>query len=173
MKIAVMGARAVGCYYGGMLARAGHDVTLIARPQHVEAIARDGLRMETQTFDERVRLGASTDASGAKGAQLVLFCVKSTDTPEAGRQLHGQLAPGALVLSPQNGVDNADRLREVVASDVAAGVVYVATEMAGPGHVRHHGRGDLVIEPSATSDAVAQVLIAAGVPNHRLAQRAR
>ena len=56
LKVAVMGAGAVGCYFGGMLARAGHDVTLIARPQHVEAILRDGLRMETRTFDERVRI---------------------------------------------------------------------------------------------------------------------
>jgi 2-dehydropantoate 2-reductase len=51
MKIAVMGAGAVGSYYGGMLARAGHDMVLIGRPQHVEAIERHGLRLETQTFD--------------------------------------------------------------------------------------------------------------------------
>ena len=52
MTVAVMGAGAVGCYYGGMLARAGHEVVLIARPAHVQAIAQDGLRMETTTFDE-------------------------------------------------------------------------------------------------------------------------
>jgi 2-dehydropantoate 2-reductase len=75
------------------------------------------------------------------------------------------LPPGALLLTLQNGVDNADRLRTVVAPhEVAAAVVYVATEMAGPGHVKHNGRGELVIEPSSTSEAVAQALIAAGVP---------
>ena len=63
LKIAVMGAGAVGCYYGGMLARAGHDVVLIARPQHVQAIASAGLRLQTQTFDEQVHLQASLDAS--------------------------------------------------------------------------------------------------------------
>jgi 2-dehydropantoate 2-reductase len=61
-------------------------------------------------------------------------------------------------------VDNADRLRTVVPQEVAAAVVYVATEMAGPGHVRHHGRGELVIEPSSTSVQVAEMFAAASVP---------
>ena len=165
LKVAVMGAGAVGSYYGGMLARAGHKVVFIARPQHVQAIARDGLRMETQTFDEHVSLAASTDPDAVQGAKLVLFCVKSTDTEAAGALIRPHLPADALVLCLQNGVDNADRLRTVLPQHaVAAAVVYVATEMAGPGHVRHHGRGELVIEPSRTSEAVAQAFIAAGVP---------
>ena len=165
IKVAVMGAGAVGCYYGGMLARAGHEVVLIARPQHVEAIARDGLRLQTTTFDEQVRLSASIDPAAVQGAQLVLFCVKSPDTEAAGALLRPHLAPDALLLCLQNGVDNADRLRSVLPRHaVAAAVVYVATEMAGPGHVRHHGRGELVIEPSGASEAVTQAFIAAGVP---------
>lgn len=165
LKVAVMGAGAVGCYFGGMLARAGHDVTFIARPQHVEAIARDGLRLETKTFDERVRLNAVTGAEGARDADLVLFCVKSMDTEAAGRQLKPMLRPDTLVLCLQNGVDNAERLRGVLPEHaVAAAVVYVATEMAGPGHLKHHGRGELVIEPSATAERVAQALRDAGVP---------
>jgi 2-dehydropantoate 2-reductase len=164
-KVAVMGAGAVGCYFGGMLARAGHDVVLIARPDHVQAIQRDGLRLDTQAFDERVRLGASTDASAVQGASLVLFCVKSTDTESAGAQLMPHLPTDTLVLCLQNGVENAERLRGVLPQhQIAAAVVYVATEMAGAGHVRHHGRGELVIEPSRDSTAVAQALIAAGVP---------
>ena len=169
LKVAVMGAGAVGCYYGGMLARAGHEVVLIARPQHVEAMARNGLRMETQTFDEPVHLAASTHASAVQGAALVLFCVKSTDTESAGALIRPHLKADALVLCLQNGVDNADRLRGVLPQHaVAAAVVYVATEMAGPGHVKHHGRGELVIEPSSTaglsSEAVALALAAAGMP---------
>ncbi len=165
IKVAVMGAGAVGCYYGGMLARAGHQVVLIARPQHVEAIARDGLRMETKTFDEHVRLAASSEPSAVQGANVVLFCVKSTDTESAGALIRPHLPADALVLCLQNGVDNADRLRTVLPQHaVAAAVVYVATEMAGPGHVKHHGRGELVIEPANASEAVAQALIAAGVP---------
>ncbi|MEO7106658.1 MAG: 2-dehydropantoate 2-reductase, partial [Rhodoferax sp.] len=59
LTVAVMGAGAVGCYFGGMLARAGHRVTLIARPAHVQAIEQNGLRMEAKTFDEHVRVAAS------------------------------------------------------------------------------------------------------------------
>jgi 2-dehydropantoate 2-reductase len=162
MKIAVMGAGAVGCYYGGMLARAGHNVVLIGRPQHVEAIERQGL--ETQTFDEYVCLPASTEGSAVQDAQLVLFCVKSTDTESGAAAIKPHLAPDALVLSLQNGVENAGRLRALLSQEVAAAVVYIGTEMAGPGHVEHHGRGELVIEPSKASDDVAHALIAAGVP---------
>ena len=106
LKIAVMGAGSVGCYYGGMLARAGHEVVLIARPQHVEAVPRDGLRIETKTFDERVRLAASTDAAAVQGAELVLFCVKSTDTES--RRRADAAAPGARRAGP----DPAERRRQ-------------------------------------------------------------
>ncbi|BEP71719.1 MULTISPECIES: ketopantoate reductase family protein [unclassified Variovorax] len=164
MKVAVMGAGAVGCYYGAMLARAGHEVVLIGRPSHVEAVRANGLRLETKAFDEQVRLDASTEAGAVQGADLVLFCVKSTDTESAAAQIQPHLAPGVLVLTLQNGVDNDARVRAALPShDVAAAVVYVATEMAGPGHVKHHGRGELVIAPSRRSDEVAQALIAAGV----------
>lgn len=165
MKVAVMGAGAVGCYYGAMLARAGHEVVLIGRPSHVEAIRANGLRLETKTFDEQVKLGASTQADAVRGADLVLFCVKSTDTESAAAEIEPHLLPGALVLTLQNGVDNDERVRSVLpSSEVAAAVVYVATEMAGPGHVKHHGRGELVIAPSRSSEQVAQQLATAGVP---------
>jgi 2-dehydropantoate 2-reductase len=154
----------VGCFYGGMLARAGHDVVLIGRPRHVEAIEHQGLRLETQSFDEHVRVAASTEGSAVQGAQLVLFCVKSTDTESAAAAIGPHLAPDALVLSLQNGVENAEQLRTLLPQEVAAAVVYIGTEMAGPGHVRHHGRGELVIGPSETSDDVARALIGAGVP---------
>jgi len=164
MKVVVMGAGAVGCYYGGLLARAGHEVVLIGRQPHVAAIQRNGLRVQTAAFDEQVNVHASTDVNAAQDAQLVLFCVKSPDTESAGSQLASWLAPDSLVLCLQNGVDNADRLRTVLPStqQVAAAVVYVATEMAGPGHVRHHGRGELVIEPTPGSAEAARVLGEAG-----------
>ena len=160
-----MGAGAVGCYYGGMLARAGHDVTLIGRPNHVDAIQRDGLLLDTQSFKEQVRLQASTEPSAVAGATLVLFCVKSTDTESAAAAIRPHLLPGALVLSLQNGVDNAVRLQAALpAQEVAASVVYVATEMPGPGHVKHNGRGELVIAASTTTADAAALLVAAGVP---------
>jgi len=165
LKVAVMGAGAVGCYFGGMLARAGHDVMLIARPQHVEAILRDGLHMDTKTFDEHVKLNATTEARGVEGADVVLFCVKSNDTESAGEQIRPLLGERTLVLCLQNGVDNDQRLRQVLPGHpVAAAVVYVGAEMAGPGHVKHHGRGELVIEPSRLSEQLARALVAAGVP---------
>ncbi len=164
LRVAVMGAGAVGCYFGGMLARAGHDVVLIGRPEHVRAIEAHGLRLQTRAFDEQVRLRASTDAAAVRGAGLVLCCVKSGDTEAAAQAMRAHLAPQALLLSLQNGVDNADRLRALLPQPVRAAVVYVATEMAGPGHVRHHGRGELVVEPGPGGDAWAQALRAAGIP---------
>src|SRR5688572_6012142 len=162
MKIAVMGAGAVGCYYGGMLGRAGHDVTLIGRQRHVDEVLRAGLLLQTRDFEARVRMNASTSAQGARGAELVLFCVKSTDTEAAGAELAPHLDARALVLSLQNGVDNAARLQALLKQRVAPAVVYVATEMAGPGHVKHHGRGELVVPPEvgAWKDAFSR----AGVP---------
>ena len=164
MRVAVMGAGAVGCYYGGMLARAGHAVTLIGRATHVEAMQRDGMLLDTLSFQARVPVQASTEASAVRGAQLVLVCVKSTDTEDAGAQLTPNLEAEALVFSLQNGVDNAARLQAVLQREVAPALVYVAAEMAGPGHVKHHGRGELVIGPSAHSEAIAAMFAAAGVP---------
>jgi 2-dehydropantoate 2-reductase len=140
-------------------------VVLIARPQHVAAINANGLRLQSQTFDEQIHLKASAQASAVHGADVVLFSVKSSDTEAAGRLIQPHLQANALVMCLQNGVDNADRLRAVLPGhEVAAAVVYVATEMAGPGHVKHNGRGDLVVEPSASSAAVARALISADVP---------
>lgn len=163
MKIAVMGAGAVGCYYGGMLARAGHAVVLIGRPLHVDALRRDGLLLDTHSFKVHVPLHASTEASAVQGAELVLCCVKSTDTERAAIEMAPYLEPDALVLSLQNGVDNAERLRTLLRCEVAPAVVYVAAEMAGPGHVVHHGRGELVIGPSTLTDQQIRLFADAGV----------
>jgi 2-dehydropantoate 2-reductase len=164
VKIAVMGAGAVGCYYGGMLARAGHAVTLIGRRQHVDAVRRGGLFMDTQSFQAHVPVEASTEVEAVRGAKLVLFCVKSMDTESAATEIAPHLQPDALVLGLQNGVDNAERLKAVLPHEVCPAVVYVATEMAGPGHVKHHGRGELVIAPTAASERLVALFTGAGVP---------
>lgn len=165
MKIGIMGAGAVGCFYGGMLARAGHKVVLIGRPLHVEAIARDGLDMEMQTFRERVRVAAATtDAAALRGADVVLCCVKSGDSAQAAAEMAPHLGPGTLLFSLQNGVDNAERLSAALGRPVLPAVVYVATEMAGPGHLRHHGRGELVISPASGAHAFQEACNAAGIP---------
>ncbi|WDS35394.1 2-dehydropantoate 2-reductase [Pseudoxanthomonas sp.] len=164
MRIAVMGAGAVGCYYGAMLARAGHAVTLIGRPALVDAVHDAGLHLESAAFTGQVQVEATTDPAAVHDAALVLFCVKSGDTEAAGLQLMPHLHANTPVLSLQNGVDNAARLAQVLGREVIPSVVYVAAEMAGPAHVRHHGRGELVIGLSPHSATLAAQLGAAGIP---------
>lgn len=164
MKVAVVGAGAVGSYYGAVLARAGHSVMLIGRPAHVEAVRRSGLLLESAAFSGHVPLDASTETRAVADAELVLFCVKSMDTDRAAAEVAPHLAADARVLSLQNGVDNLQRLRAVLSQEVIAAAVYVATELVGPGHVRHHGRGELVIAHSSGSDAIAEMFRRAGVP---------
>ena len=144
---AVVGAGAVGSFFGAMLARAGHPVTLVARQAHVQAIERDGLRLQMGGRVEANRTAARTDIDAVRGADLVLFCVKSTDTEAVARDMAPHLADDALVLSLQNGVENAATIARHVRQPVVAAVVYVATAMPEPGLVAHHGRGDLVIGP--------------------------
>jgi len=163
-RVAVMGAGAVGCYYGAVLARAGHEVTLIGRPQHVQAVQRSGLRLQTIDSDRHIQLRASTEPDAVRGAELVLFSVKSTDTEAAGKALAPHVERDAAILTLQNGVDNAERLAATLGREVIPAVVYVAVEMAGAGHVRHHGRGELVIASSKQSGAIAAAFGAAGVP---------
>jgi 2-dehydropantoate 2-reductase len=164
MKIAVMGAGAVGSYIGAMLARAGHDVTLIARPQHAEAIRQHGLMLESRHFHGSIPVQATSDAAGVEGADVVLLCVKSGDTEAAGRAMAPHLKPDATVLCLQNGVDNAERLQAIIEQVAVPAAVYVATEMAGPGHVRHKGRGDLIISPSPASADIATRFSEAAIP---------
>jgi 2-dehydropantoate 2-reductase len=170
-RVAVFGAGAVGCYFGGMLARAGAPVTLIGRPAHVEAMRRDGLLLDTLRFKEAVRVAADTEPSAVAGHDVVLFCVKSGDTEAGAQAIAPHLAENAVVVSLQNGVDNPARIRPHVRAEVLGVVVYVGCEMAGPGHVRHTGRGDLVIGGLRGSPAgerrareVAAAFERAGVP---------
>lgn len=174
-RVAVLGAGAVGSYFGGMLARAGARVTLIARPAHVEAIRRGGLFLDTVTFQERVKVVASTEVSAAREAEFVLFCVKTIDNEEAARSLAPHLAPGAIVVSLQNGVDNVTRIRAASRINALPAVVYIAAALPGPGHMKHSGRGEIIIGelPGAThamasqpprADRVAGLFTAAGIP---------
>jgi 2-dehydropantoate 2-reductase len=175
-RVAVMGAGAVGSYFGGMLARAGADVTLIARPAHVEAIRAGGLFLDTVSFQERVAVEASSETSAARDADVILFCVKTIDTEATARSLAPYLAPGAIVVSLQNGVDNAARMRAAAGIDALPAVVYIAVAMPEPGHIKHLGRGELVVgelsgrshasvpPESARTKRVASLFTSAGVP---------
>ncbi len=163
-RFAVIGAGAVGCYFGGMLARAGVPVTLIGRASHVDVMRSRGLRLETRMFDETVAVNASTDTAAIAGADVVLFCVKSTDTERTAREIAPWLKAETVIVSLQNGVENAEIIRRVLPQRVIPAVVYVATEMAGPAHLKHHGRGELVIGPAPESTRILETFALAGVP---------
>ena len=130
-----------------MLARAGHRVTLIGRPAHVQATTSNGLKLNLATSSETeiIQIEASTELSSLHTADLILFCVKSTDSASVALQIAPYLAPHALVMSLQNGVENAALIAQHIPHAVIPSVVYVATEIPAPGFVKHHGRGELVI----------------------------
>jgi 2-dehydropantoate 2-reductase len=144
-RVAVVGAGAVGGYFGGMLARAGAQVTLIGRAMHVDVWTRDGLLLDGVTFRECIPVAASTEMSASRDADLVLFSVKSLDTEKTARELARHVRGDALIVSLQNGVDNVERMRAAAALDPIAAVVYVASSMPASGCVKHSGRGDLLI----------------------------
>lgn len=148
-RIAVVGAGAVGGYFGGLLADAGAPVVMIGRQAFVDAVKRDGLFLDAAQFQKRVQVEASTDLSAVRNAELVLFCVKTTDNTSTARELAPFLAPNAIVLSMQNGVDNVEQIRAAAGIDALPAVVYVAASVPEPGHVKHVGRGDLVLGPES------------------------
>lgn len=175
MKVGVMGAGAVGAFFGARLAAAGADVVLVARARHADAIARDGLSVRSATGTTVVPVAVATTAEALADRDVVLVTVKSGDTEAVGGLLAPVLAPDALVMSLQNGVDNAWRLRAVAPQPVVPGVVYVSVEMDGPGRVRHNGGGRLIFGTPLTDPArqamddarlarVVALFEAAGVP---------
>ena len=164
-RVAVVGAGAVGGYYGGIMARAGASVVMVGRPAFVEAVQAKGLFLETAEFQETVRVEASTQLSAVRGADIVLFCVKTTDTAETARQLTPLLAPEAVVVSLQNGVDNAQEIRAASGIDAVACVVYVGAGVKSPGHIQHFGRGDLVVGPKTERiSRLAEQFVRCAVP---------
>ena len=144
-KIYVLGAGAVGCYFGGMLARAGCDVTLIARPKRVKAINQYGLQMDCQSFQERVTLNASSDAALLGDADLILLSVKSYDTEKTIQEIAPFIAGKTIFLSLQNGVGNVPSISRLISNRVYPAVVYVAAGMGDERTLKHHGRGELHI----------------------------
>lgn len=165
MNIAIMGAGAVGTYFGALLAQAGHAVTLIGREAHVAAIRAQGVLLESGGRQARIALGASTQAEAVRGADLVLCCVKSADTLAAARAMAPHLAPTARVLSLQNGLGNAETLAQALPGQaIAAVLVYAAVGLGGPGHVIHRGGGELVMAADALDAAASAAFRDAGIP---------
>ena len=164
-RMAVVGAGAVGGYFGGLLARAGAPVTFIGRPRFVDAVGRHGLRMETLQFREVLRVVATASPEGVRGADVVLFCVKTVDTDVTARAIVPFLDREARVLVMQNGVDGAQRFQIAAGHPARSAVVYVGASQPEPGVVRHEGRGDLVIDAAEDASApLSGVFARAGIP---------
>ena len=164
-KIAVVGAGAVGGYFGGLLARAGAPVTMIGRPAFVATVRKSGLVLDTLEFQETIRVEASSEIAAVGGAEVVLFCVKTTDNAATARAIGPLLSSRALVLSMQNGVDNVEQIRAAASIDALPSVVYVAASVPEPGRVKHVGRGDLVVGPkNARTELLAALFGRASIP---------
>ncbi|HEY5992234.1 MAG TPA: 2-dehydropantoate 2-reductase [Candidatus Udaeobacter sp.] len=163
-RIAVVGAGAVGGYFGGMFARAGAPTVFVGRRHFADAVNSKGLVLDKSQGQERLRVKATTQMSAVQDCSLILFCVKSNDSREAANQMAPFLRPDATVVCLQNGVDNADQVRAAASIVVLSAAVYVAVSMPEPGRVKHLARGDLIIgPPSEKTTEVANLFISAGI----------
>ena len=142
MRIAMMGSGGVGGFFGGRLARAGQDVSFIARGAHLAALRERGLTIENEPQgDIHVPNVRATDDPASIGpVDVVILSVKLWDTEVAAKQIRPMMGPDTAVLSLQNGVIKDDILRrEFGETPVIGGVCYVATEIAKPGTIRQTG----------------------------------
>jgi 2-dehydropantoate 2-reductase len=164
-QIAVVGAGAVGGYFGGMFARAGAPAVFVGRRHFADAVNSRGLVLDKSEGQERIRVRATTEIRAVRDCSLILFCVKANDTSAAAKEMAPFLAPGATVVCLQNGVDNADRVRDAANVVAIPAAVYVAVSVPEPGRVKHLARGDLVIGPSSKiTTELTELFIRAGIP---------
>jgi 2-dehydropantoate 2-reductase len=172
MKIAMMGSGGVGGFFGGRLARAGYDVSFVARGSHLAAMRERGLLIESEAHgDIHVPTVRATDDPAAIGpVDFVILSVKLWDTEAAIRQMKPMLKPGTAVLSLQNGVIKDDILRrELGDGPVMGGVCYVATTIARPGVILQTGTmqraviGEYDGRPSERSRLLHEALLKSGV----------
>ncbi|WP_232701468.1 ketopantoate reductase family protein [Halobacterium wangiae] len=170
MRVVLLGAGSIGSLFGGLLATAGADVTLLGRDgDHLDRVAADGLRLShPDGRTETVRVDTATDPAVASGADLLVVCVKSYDTDEAMRTVAAHL-DGADVLTLQNGLGNVETIAEYVPREhVVAGTTAQGATLEAPGKVRHAGGGETTVgryfAPNDDHvDAIAALLTDAGV----------
>ena len=164
-RIAVVGAGAVGSYFGGMFTRSGAPTVFIGRKHFAGAVHTNGLVLDTSQGQERIRVEATTDISAVRDCSLILLCVKANDTPATAAQMAPFVRPETTVLCLQNGVDNAERVRAAANVLAIPAAVYVAVSVPEPGRVKHLARGDLIIgPPSEKTIDIAKVFERAGIP---------
>jgi len=137
MKITVVGAGAMGGSYGGLLAVAGHEVSLIdAWREHVEAINRDGLRVDGVRGEHRVRLPASTEPGSEAPADVVIVFVDANNTEKAAATAKRRLGPDGFAITFQNGIGNVEKLQAALGKErVLGGSSMCSAASRGPGHV--------------------------------------
>lgn len=138
MKIAIMGTGGVGGYYGGLLARQGHEVTFIARGDHLKAIQENGLRVKSVHGDFHVQPAQASDDPGQIGpVDLVAFCTKTYSIDDAARQIKPIVGAETTVLPLENGVDAADRIGEIVGIEhLLGGVTWISSAVEAPGVIK-------------------------------------
>jgi 2-dehydropantoate 2-reductase len=169
LRGAVFGAGAVGAYYGARLADGGADVTLVARGRQLEALRRDGLTIVEPEGTRSYRLEATDEPAGIGPVDVVLFTVKSYDTVEAAGRLAPLLREGTAVISLQNGIDNEDRIADVIGAEhVVGGAAYILGAVREPGVVDAAGPRSIVIgelsgPPSDRVRAIREVGARAGL----------
>jgi 2-dehydropantoate 2-reductase len=140
MRIAIIGAGGVGGYYGAMLAKAGADVSLVARGAHLAAIREDGLRVVGPLGDFSVHPRAERDSAAIGPVDAVILAVKTYDNATAFPLIPPLLGPASMVLTLQNGVDSAEDLAAAIGADpVVAGATYIAAAIEAPGVIRQTG----------------------------------
>lgn len=145
MKIAILGAGALGCAIGSTLTEGGHETWLIDRsPAHVGAMCRDGLQVDDADGSRRVKVRAATRAAEVGAVDLVVVLVKSFHTDSAMRGALDLIGPDTLVLSLQNGLGHEDVLADIVGRErVLAGKTYVGGVLRAPGHIQRGVSGKL------------------------------
>src|SRR5437867_9839176 len=163
-RIAVIGAGAVGGYFGGMFVRAGAPTVFIGRKGFADAVNANGLVLDKSHGQERIAARATTEMSAVRDCSLILFCVKANDTSATAKQMAPFLAPDAIVVCLQNRVDNADRVRAAANVVAVPAAVYVAVSVPATGRVKHLARGDLIIgPPSKVTTGLANLFVRAGI----------
>jgi 2-dehydropantoate 2-reductase len=173
MRILVMGTGAVGGYFGAKLAAAGHELHFIARGKHLLALRRHGLRVSSPAGDLTIQNASFSADPGESPVDVVLFCVKSYDSDAAADLLRPVIGPDTVILSLQNGVDNAEKLARRFNDDrVLAGVVYVGAQIAAPGLIAHSAGGRIIFGCGRGGDGraaakIEQLLGTAAIPYER------
>jgi 2-dehydropantoate 2-reductase len=171
MRIAVMGAGSIGGYFGGMLARGGHDVTFIARGPHLKAITDAGLRIITDREEFTLRCDATEDPRRVGPVELVLLTVKTYHNAQAGIAMLPMVADGTVVLCLQNGIDSYQTAVQAMGGErVLPGAAYIEASLPQPGVVRQTGSvvrivfGELDGRDSARGRRIRQTLEQSGIP---------